>query len=201
MNTTQQDPAAKARQAAEDLAAAGLPVTARAVQKRAGVRSTVAADAAREHAEALAAAGQVPDVPDVVDGRFRAIWREAYVLARAEFGEDVARWAQRIEDATAEKDEVAADLAAAEAARDDLAEKLERERVDLAAARDDLAAARERAETDRAAHDVAMQELRDALDAARQETAAAAAREAAAAAKAETLQAVLDQIKPTPPTP
>ncbi|QAY64994.1 hypothetical protein ET495_17385 (plasmid) [Xylanimonas allomyrinae] len=201
MTTTQQDPAAKARQAAEDLAAAGLPVTARAVQKRAGVRSTVAADAAREHAEALAAAGQVPDVPDVVDGRFRAIWREAYVLARAEFGEDVARWAQRIEDTTAEKDEVAADLAAAEAARDDLAERLERERVDLAAARDDLAAVRERAETDRAAHDVATKELRDALDRARQELATAQADTAAAVSRAETLQTVIDHIKPAQAKP
>ena len=136
------DPAARARQAAEELAAKGLPVTSRAVARHASVRMTVAAEAARAwHAE-IEAAGAIPAVPEAVAGRFDSIWRDAVIAARGEHADDVAGWQARLEEQAEDLAGYAAEIERAESERDALAAELETARKQLRDLEADLATAR-----------------------------------------------------------
>jgi hypothetical protein len=78
-------PEGRAMQAAEALAAGGHQVSARAVRERAGVAMTVAAAVARAWNESAVAAPDAPELPSSLLTRFEAMWREAFLAARAEF--------------------------------------------------------------------------------------------------------------------
>jgi len=173
--------AVKAREAVEDLVAEGLAVTVRAVRERAGVRTAAAAQAARAHAEDLAASDPVPDVPGPVAGRFAAVWRQAVLLARAEHAEAAAGWARRLEELTLERDEAEADLRGAEAEVEALTGERDKALAELDGCRAELDGLAGRAQ-----------------DAARQ-AADAQARAAAADARAETLGEVLARLAPPGP--
>lgn len=109
---------AKAAQAAEALSVEGIPVTARAVRARSGVRMAVAAEAARAWNEAQAQATEVPEMPPAVEARFAAAWREAVLAARAEFAQSQAGWQGRLNAVDAERRALAEDVEKAEAERD-----------------------------------------------------------------------------------
>lgn len=166
---------ARAARAAEDLAAGGSPVSARAVRERAGVAMTVAAEAARTWNARMAEQQSVPDLPDDVRARLEGIWRTAYVAARQEFDEVRTGWAGKV--ATAEKD--AAELAKTVA---DLEQQLEREQTDahktsqeLAEVRAEIAEVRTRAAKVEGALEAVTDE-RDRLLAERDEVRRAASR-------------------------
>lgn len=109
----------RAAAAAEQLAAEGSTVTARAVRERSGVRMTVATEAARAWNEQEAQAEAVPEVPAAVESRLTAIWREAVTVARQEFAEARTGWRTRVEQAEAERDALAGAVAQVEAERDE----------------------------------------------------------------------------------
>ncbi|WP_394255430.1 DNA-binding protein [Pseudoclavibacter helvolus] len=184
-----EDAASRAKRAVDDLAAAGLAVTARAVRERAGVRMGVAADAARAHAEDVAAAGAIPEIPEAVAGRLEAVWREAVMAARGEHADAVTGWTQRLEDAHAERDDAAAELDRVETLLASTVTERDEALTDLATARSEVMEARARADDE-------ARTLRDRLDTALHEHAELGARSAAAEARAETLQAVLDRLQP-----
>lgn len=184
-----EDAVSRAKRAVDDLAAAGLAVTARAVRERAGVRMGVAADAARAHAEDLAAAGVIPEIPEAVSGRLEAVWREAVMAARGAHADAVTGWTQRLEEAHAERDDAAAELDRVETLLASTVSERDEALADLTAARAEIVAARARADEE-------TRTLRDRLDTALREHAELGARAAAAEARAETLQVVLDRLQP-----
>lgn len=79
----QQTPEERAEAAARELADTGRAVTARAVRESAGVRMTVATSVAKAWNEATTedTAVPVPEVPTDVQGRFEAMWADAYRAA------------------------------------------------------------------------------------------------------------------------
>jgi len=91
----------RARDAAESLGAEGLPVTSRSVRERAGVRMSVATQAARDWA-ARGVGEAVPDIPPAVAARFDGLWREAFVAARKGFDAERAGFAARLEEQRSE---------------------------------------------------------------------------------------------------
>ena len=104
----------RARVAAEQLAAAGQAVTARAVRQASGVKMAV--DVARQWNEARGQEVEAPPVPEAVLLRIEGVWREAYSLAQDEFEAERTGWAAKIATAARELGEVTADL-------DDMEEK------------------------------------------------------------------------------
>lgn len=160
----------RAAEAAERLAAEGVSVTARAVRERSGVRMTVATEAARAWNEQEAQAEAVPAPPTAVETRFTAIWREAVTIARQEFAETRAGWRTRVEQAEAEREALAGEVAQVEAERDETRRDLTqaREEAATAAARaaEDLTAQRSRADKAEARAD-AVEAERDRLIAER----------------------------------
>lgn len=113
-------PEDRAEAAARDLADRGLSVTARAVREAAGVRMTVAAEAARAWREATAERSEVevPEVPADVRGRLAAIWADAYRAAHAALSPERDRLAAAVEELRAEVDALTATVAEVEAERD-----------------------------------------------------------------------------------
>lgn len=93
----EQTPIQRAEAAAEELAAAGEAVTGRSVRAAAGVKMTVAVEAARAWNEREAREGQVPDMPPAAAARATGMWREAYTLARDQFAAERTGWEGRIE--------------------------------------------------------------------------------------------------------
>lgn len=171
----EQTPREKADAAAEALAAEGLDVTARAVRERAGVRMTVAVEAAREWGQQQTAAVTAPDVPDVVATRFEAIWREAWQAARAEFDAERAGLAAKVAAAAEERDRLVNDIEHLEAERDQAAQQAEALRTKLTAAEQTHAAALKEAENRATGAEGLAAGLREALAAlaAKQATSAA----------------------------
>lgn len=98
----------KAARAAEELAAAGVSVTAAAVRERSGVRMATAAAAAKAWKEQEKKVGDesLEPVPEQLQARFlialEAVWREARAVSRAEYDEARAGWETRIAAAEAE---------------------------------------------------------------------------------------------------
>ncbi|SDL34339.1 replication region DNA-binding N-term [Nocardioides sp. YR527] len=117
-------PEVKAAGAAEALAAEGVAVTARAVRERSGVRMAIAADAARSWNEREAEQREAPAIPEAVQARFDALWREAFTAARKEFDEAVAGWKAKLQRADEERDQLTVAVEEAEK---------ECERIDTAA--------------------------------------------------------------------
>ena len=107
-------PIERARVAAEQLAAAGQAVTARAVRQASGVKMAV--DVARQWNEARGQEVEAPPVPEAVLLRIEGVWREAYSLAQDEFEAERTGWAAKIATVARELGEVTADL-------DDMEEK------------------------------------------------------------------------------
>lgn len=138
---------AKAKAAAEALAAEGVKVTARAVAQRAGVRLTAATVAAREWNEEQASAVPVPPAPESVLFRFEAMWREAITAARAEHDEARAGWEAKVAAAQEEVDELGQDLERVEGERD--TERAQREQLQTEVQRltQEVAEQRSRADT------------------------------------------------------
>lgn len=130
-------PEDRAARAAEELAAAGNQVSARAVRERSGVRMNIAAEAARAWNERAAEQQNVPEIPDEVRTRLDGIWRTAYVAARQDFDKARAGWVKKVE--TVEED--AAELTKTVA---ELEQRIEQERDESQKARS--AAAQELAE-------------------------------------------------------
>lgn len=114
----EQTPEDRAAAAAEILAAEGVPVTARAVRERSGVRMSLAAEAARAWNDQQSTEQAVPEAPPAVQARFTALWREAVAFARAEFAEARAGWQEKISKAEQERNDMADDLGKAEDDRD-----------------------------------------------------------------------------------
>lgn len=165
----------KAAQAAEDLAAEGLAVTAAAVRERSGVRMATAASAAKEwKARANRVDSQVVDpVPERLLARFQAsidaAWREARAQAKAEFDEARSGWEVKL---TAAEGEVAK----------------------LTAAVEELEAEHERAESTAAAR---IAEVETALEQATRAAAVAEKRAGTAEGIAAGLREALTTLKPT----
>lgn len=158
-------PEARAEAAARDLADRGQAVTARAVREAAGVRMTVAADAARAWRDAQAddTEIQVPDVPADVRGRLDAIWADAYRAAITAVTPERDRLAVEVDELRGEVDALTATVEEVETERDDhatRAEKAEKDRATAASERAEATARADRAE-DRAK---AAEAERDRLD-------------------------------------
>lgn len=118
-------PEDRAESAARDLADRGIAVTARAVRDAAGVRMTVAADAARAWREAAAERSEVtvPDVPEDVQGRMAAIWSDAYRSAHSLLSPERDQLASEVEQLRGEVDGLTTAVADVEAERDEHAER------------------------------------------------------------------------------
>lgn len=118
-------PEGRAESAARDLADRGVAVTARAVRDAAGVRMTVAADAARAWREAAAERSEVtvPDVPEDVQGRMAAIWADAYRSAHSLLSPERDQLASEVEQLRGEVDGLTTAVADVEAERDEQAER------------------------------------------------------------------------------
>ncbi len=160
-------PAERAKAAAEQLAAAGQAITARAVRQASGVKMSLAADVAREWNEARDQEVESPDVPPTIQLRVEAIWREAYTLARREFDAERAGWMARIETAGRELAELTTDLDDMQAQRDAAHQDAKRaaEVVDEARARIATAEAQTQAATGE------VERVREELRAAQQDAA------------------------------
>lgn len=169
----EQTPEDRAAAAAETLAAEGVPVTARAVRERSGVRMSLAAEAARAWNEQQSTEQAIPEAPAPVQARFTALWREAVTLARAEFNEARAGWQEKISKAEQERNDMADDLGKAEddrdkalkaAAKADGATAAERSRADKAEGRAEaLEAERDRLLGERDGLSEQLRELREQL--------------------------------------
>jgi chromosome segregation ATPase len=116
--TVEQTPEDRAASAAEALAAEGVPVTARAVRERSGVRMALATEAARAWNEQQSTEQAVPEPPAAVQARFDALWREAVTVARADFSEARAGWQAKIAKAEQDRSDMAEDLGNVEDERD-----------------------------------------------------------------------------------
>lgn len=114
---------AKVDRAVEELEAEGVPVTSRAVRERAGVRMSVAAEAARAWNERQQAV-DVPEVPDVVVTRMEGIWREAVQQARAELSAEREGLRQQAQAAHDEVEAYRAEVHSLEVTRDQQAAQL-----------------------------------------------------------------------------
>ena len=114
----EQTPIQRAEAAAEALAAAGEAVTGRSVRAAAGVKMTVAVDAARAWNEREAREGQIPDMPPAAVARATGMWREAYTLARDLFVAERTGWEGRIEALEQDAAQLTADLDDMETQRD-----------------------------------------------------------------------------------
>ncbi|MBK8460146.1 MAG: DNA-binding protein [Micropruina sp.] len=97
-------PEERAAAAAEELAAEGFPVTARAVQQRAQVGMGVASPAARDWNARQAHTRKVPPLPDSVAVRVQGLWREAIEAARAEHQAERDGWASQLKNVEDERD-------------------------------------------------------------------------------------------------
>ncbi|MGJ3510150.1 DNA-binding protein [Enemella sp. A6] len=192
---SEKTPEQRADEAAEELAASGEAVTARAVRQRSGVRMTVAAEAARVWNERRQAEGAVPVVPETLVVRVEAIWREAYTAARAEFDTERAGWQTKLEAVEAERSSLTADIDQLEGERDQA-------RTDAATAIEELGQYRSRA--DRA--EASVEALQAELERVRADAAAARERADAQAAavteqrsradRAEARAQALEEVKP-----
>jgi chromosome segregation ATPase len=178
-------PEQRAARAAEQLDAEGAAVTARAVRDKAGVRTQVAAAAAKAWSARKAETRRAPDPPPSVTARFEAIWREAHNAASAAFDTERDTWAQRLSAAQTERDALAEDLDKTETQNDALTAKAARLEADLAAARADA--------------DDQAERLRRELDQARAQTAEAEQRRAAAEGLTTGLREALAAITPRQP--
>ena len=107
-------PQERAERAAEELAAAGHPVSSRAVRERSGVRMAIAAQTARQWNERAAEQEHVPEAPTTVRARIDGIWREAYVAAREEFLVQRDALADKLRAVEEERDALTTDLTQAE---------------------------------------------------------------------------------------
>ena len=108
----------RALRAAEALAAADQPVTARSVRERAGVAMAVASAAATAWNEKVTAAEAVPDIPDDVLRRFAGVWAAAHEQARSTFTEERDGLRAHLREVEAERDDLIDDLAEEESRRD-----------------------------------------------------------------------------------
>lgn len=92
-----QSPEQRAQKAAEELASAGETVTARAVQKTAGVRMAIASAVATawNQTSATEQAKTIP-MPDTVQARAQGLWETAIAEARTEFEAERDGWKTRI---------------------------------------------------------------------------------------------------------
>lgn len=78
----------RAQAAAEELAAQGVAVTARAVRLRSGVKMALANDVARGWNERQRKLAEMPEIPATLLVRARGIWLEAVTMARDEFASE-----------------------------------------------------------------------------------------------------------------
>lgn len=141
---------AKVDHVVEELEAEGAGVTARAVRERAGVRMSVAAEAAKAWNERQAATVEVPGVPTTVQNRLEGIWREAVQFARAELSAEREGLRQQVEAAHEETEAYRAEVKTLEDTRDGLDAELAQLRDQAATAADlaqeELASVRSRAD-------------------------------------------------------
>lgn len=184
-NSTETHPLSEAEeralQAAEALAAADQPVTARSVRERAGVAMAVASAAATAWNEKVAAAEAVPDMPDDVLRRFAGVWAAAHEQAKGAFTEERDGLRAYVREVEAERDGLVSDLEQEESRREQevaavegqleearlvitdrerqLEEQRERYEEQVAAQQDELIETRTRAERAEAA----LTALQDAL--------------------------------------
>lgn len=143
----EQTPEERATAAAEALAAEGIPVTARSVRDRSGVRMALAADAARAWNEQQSKDEAVPEAPEAVQARFRALWREAVIVARGEFAEARTGWEAKIAKAKEDSDAMAEDLGKVEDEREKALRKAADAEKEVTAQRSRADKAEGRAET------------------------------------------------------
>ena len=163
----EQTPTQRAEAAAEELAADGQAVTARAVRAASGVRMAVAAEAARAWNERVDQEGQVPDMPAAFGVRAEAMWRATYALARDEFAAERSGWEGRVVLAEqeagqlrADVDEMEVQLAAAQEAAAQVSKQADELRRDLARVEGESSARKAEAEQFR----VEVREVRAQLD-------------------------------------
>ncbi len=189
----EQTPTERAEVAAEELAAGGKAVTARAVRAASGVRMTVAAEAARAWNEQVDQEGQVPGMPAAFAARSEAMWRATYALARDAFAAERAGWEGRVMLAEqeagqlrADVDEMEAQLAAAQEAVAEAGKQVDELRRDLARVEGESSARKAEAEHLR----VEAREVRARLDNER-------TRADRAEARAEALTGLDTKNKPT----
>lgn len=168
----------RAELAAEELAAEGGPVTARTVRQRARVDMTVAAAVARAWKEREAATAAVPPIPDIVQTRVEALWREAVGAAREEHAADREGWEWRLRTAEEHFEEVSK-----EAARDVQNAESERDQ------------AREAARADGEKLRARIAELEEAIEKSTAAAAAAAEQAKAAEARASTAEGIADGLR------
>lgn len=158
----------RAWEAAEALAAEGLAVTGRAVRERSKVRMDIASGAARLWKERAEEQEQAPEIPAEFLARVQALWPAAWVAARDSFDVEREGLLAAMRQAQAERDGIAEDLAAEEAAHEsdtqqfvaDLeVEREARKQAEemLAARHEELSAERTRAERAEAALEAAQQ--------------------------------------------
>lgn len=148
-------PEQRAQQAAEEVAAQGRRVTARAIRETAGVSMAVATAAARTWNETQGAE-DVPPVPDAVQLRVAGLWREAVTAARVEHEAARQGWEAQLADARAEARELETALEDVESR----VEQLRREVADLQAQVQGQRSRADRAEARVEAEQVRMEELR-----------------------------------------
>ncbi|WP_426303137.1 hypothetical protein [Arthrobacter sp. R-11] len=130
-------PERRAAEAAEALAAEGVPVTNRAVRAKAGVSMAVAAEAATTWNQRAAAQVHIPEAPEFVTARFGGIWREAYSAARDLFAAERETLTGRLRVAEEENRSLTADLTTSDGRVAELEAELERVRTDLERVRTD----------------------------------------------------------------
>jgi DNA repair exonuclease SbcCD ATPase subunit len=167
-----------ARQAAEALDAEGKPVTARAVRERSGVRTSTAAEAAREWNDRRSKEISVPDMPETVAVRAAGFWNAAFIEARKEFSEAITGWQAKLDAAAKAHDELAAALDESEAVREQLVNELEKMKLTVTAEAEKIT-------------DLSMQ-----LVSARETAVAAQIRAAAAEAHSAALSDVIEMFAP-----
>lgn len=148
----QQTPEERAEAAARELADTGRAVTARAVREAAGVRMTVAAAVAKAWNEATTEdeTVPVPEVPTDVQGRFEAIWADAYRAAWDAMAPERDRLQAEVEQLTKDAQAYIADLHEAEQTEQSL-----RDEIDQVNQRATEAEAEARTAVEHAQHEVA----------------------------------------------
>ena len=147
MTNTPTSPEQRAWQAAEEVAAQGRRVTARAIREAAGVSMAVAAATARAWNESQGPE-DVPPVPEAVQLRLAGVWREAVAAARTEH--DVARqgWEAQLAETQDEARELETALEAAEAQLEQLNREVEDLQTQVQRQRSRADRAEARAETE-----------------------------------------------------
>jgi|GEM_PF-3067598 len=181
-------PIERARVAAEQLAAAGQAVTARAVRQASGVKMAVAVDVARQWNEARNQEVDAPPVPEAVQLRIEGVWREAYSLAQDEFEAERTGWAAKIATLTRELGEVTADL-------DDMEEKARKSGEMVDEARTRIAQAEAQATAAAVDVDRVTAELRAIQEQAATERTRADRAEARADAVAAEAERIRDELR------